>query len=145
MGEQTLGYCGLYCGGCPYFQGSLAGKPYEAESGETFLCEGCASGKTTPWCADCAIKLCAIAKGYRLCIECADNPCDKMRGFMNDPKYPYHLRVQEDMRRLKAIGLPAWEKEMAGRYKCGACGSTFNWFDKQCPVCGRQTTSSDCE
>jgi hypothetical protein len=139
MGEALLGYCGLYCGGCAFYQGTIAGKPFAGESGETFLCEGCASGKATPWCTDCGIKSCAIDKGFRTCIECADDPCEKMRGFMDQPKYPYHLEVQDNMMRLRDIGFEAWEEEMKRRYVCASCGASIDWFQKACPACGRAT------
>ena len=137
MTDRALGYCGLFCGGCGMYQSTRAGKPVSDESGNPLVCDGCNSSRLTPWCADCAIKNCARKKGYRDCIECPENPCEIMTGFMNDPKYPYHLAVQEDMRFLKKAGIDAFEQKITERYTCPSCGSMFDWFSLQCPTCGK--------
>ena len=136
MSDTLLGYCGLNCQGCGVYQATKAGEPLKDDSGSPMICEGCNSAKTTVWCTDCAIKNCARERTLRVCIDCRDNPCEKMTGFMNDPKYPYHLRVQDDMRRLKETGLEKWTADMKARYICPGCSSTYNWFETTCGKCG---------
>jgi hypothetical protein len=135
MSDMLLGYCGLYCGGCGVYQATVEGMPKEDDAGRPLLCKGCNSGVTTPWCTDCAIKTCARDKAIRHCSQCAENPCEKMTAFMQDPRYPYHLRVQDDMRSLEALGLAAWCKAMERRYTCETCGQRFDWFAGRCPSC----------
>ena len=138
MSDETLGYCGLYCGACKAFQATKAGNPLVDEaSGASLVCDGCNGSRLTPWCASCVIKDCARGKGLRICAECPENPCEKLSGFMNDPKYPYHRAVQDDMRFLKAHGLEAFERRITERYTCSSCGMLMSWFAKTCPNCGR--------
>lgn len=137
--DATLGYCGLYCGGCGAWQATQKGAPLLDDSGTPMLCDGCASDRLTGWCAVCTIKSCARGRGVRYCLECPENPCEMLTGFMNDPKYPYHQEVQGNMERLRAAGLATWTAEMRERYRCAGCGAEFNWFDAACPACGKQT------
>ncbi len=134
--DHLLGYCGLYCGGCRMYQDTQKHGKAELEPGNFVACGGCASEQTTPWCTDCAIKSCAREKDHRHCLLCADFPCDKMTGFMQDPKYPYHQDVPANMRRLVEIGFEDWCAEMEQRWHCKECGGQCNWFEKKCSQCG---------
>lgn len=136
MNNELLGYCGLYCGGCGIFQNTAKGIATKLDDGQDYNCKGCNSDTLTPWCGDCAIKNCSREKGLEYCLKCGEFPCDKMTGFMDDPKYPYHKEVPEAMKRLDEIGLEAWSKEREARYTCGSCGEKFNWFEKKCAHCG---------
>jgi len=137
MADEILGYCGLFCGGCGIYQATQAGSPLKDEAGNPLVCDGCNGARLTPWCGDCAIKNCARGKGFRVCGDCPENPCELITGFMNDPKYPYHLEVQDSMRYLKANGLEAWKKARSYRYDCPSCGSRFDWFATVCKKCGK--------
>jgi hypothetical protein len=136
VSDVLLGYCGLYCGGCGFYQGTVSGRPLKDNSGNPMICDGCNSGRTTPHCTDCEIKKCSRRKGIRYCLDCADNPCGIMKNFMNDPKYPYHLKVQDDMKRLKLLGLDKWSEEIKKRYVCSGCSVVINWFETECHNCG---------
>ena len=133
VGEEVLGYCGLYCGGCQAYQETTS----EAKAGAepTERCLGCASDVVAPWCRECAIRDCCKEKGLRYCLPCNEYPCDKLRAFTDDPRYPYHKAVHADMARLREIGLPAWLKEQSVRWICPSCGHRYHWFARQCPTC----------
>lgn len=135
MSDQTLGYCGLFCGGCGVYQSTQNGEQFELEPGVFMTCDGCNSNNTTPWCTNCDIKTCCRNRGIRYCLECPDFSCDKTDRFMNDEKYPYHSEVPQNMQILKEIGFEEWEKAMQQKYICKTCGKAFNWFDKACPTC----------
>ncbi|HEY5160258.1 MAG TPA: DUF3795 domain-containing protein [Gaiellaceae bacterium] len=75
--DETLGYCGLYCGGCGTFQATAAGGGIEYEPGSITTCRGCNSNELSIWCSDCEIKSCAREKGLRYWLECAGFPCEK--------------------------------------------------------------------
>ncbi len=137
MADTTLGYCGLFCGACGMYQATQAGKPVLSEEGAPLACDGCNSSRLTPWCADCAIKNCARGRGFRVCGQCPENPCEMLSGFMNDPKYPYHLAVEEDMRLLAEKGLPEFERLITERYTCRGCGTKVNWLSETCPSCNK--------
>lgn len=141
MHTDLLGYCGLYCGGCRVYQATQAGTPAHYEDGSPMVCTGCRSaGPVAIWCdTQCAIKTCCRDKGVENCLACADNPCEKMSGFMQDPAYPYHLEVQDNMKRLRDIGPEQWAQEMEARYHCKACAHAFNWFEHACSACGEPT------
>lgn len=134
--NDTLGYCGLYCGGCGVWQATQKGAPLKDDAGNPMLCDGCASGRVSSWCSQCALKDCARERGFRYCLECPDNPCDKLTGFMNDPAYPYHLKVQDFMKNLRERGLEDWTRHMEAHYKCAGCGGTVNFAESACTSCG---------
>jgi hypothetical protein len=134
--DEILGYCGLYCPGCSAYQATVAGGGIEYKPGSITTCRGCNSGEVSIWCADCEIKNCAREKGVRYCLRCADFPCEKSRGFMDDPRYPYHRDVPEMMARLNQVGLEKWAEEQSQRWICTSCGGGFDWFAKSCPGCG---------
>ncbi len=133
--EDVLGYCGLYCGGCQTYQETRTGAARDSQ-GKPTPCNGCASDVLAPWCAQCAIRDCARAKGYRYCLACPKNPCEKITTFMNDPRYPYHKDVQDWMVRLREVGTAAWLREQAARWVCRTCGSQYHWFARKCATCG---------
>lgn len=133
--DALLGYCGLYCGNCIYYQNTVKGVGTDRGDGVYEYCEGCNSGNATTWCTDCAIKKCGIEKSKRYCLECGEFPCGKMKDFMYDPKYKYHLDVTENMRKLKIMGLDAWCDAMDSKYICKSCGEKFNYMDEKCQKC----------
>jgi hypothetical protein len=134
--DEILGYCGLYCPGCGVYQATATGGGLEYEPGSVTTCRGCNSGEVSLWCSDCEIKLCAREKGVRYCLECGDFPCEKSRGFMDDPRFPYHKDVPEMMERLSQVGLEQWAEEQSRKWVCANCGGGFDWFAESCPGCG---------
>ena len=134
--DEILGYCGLYCPGCGAYQATATGAGVEYKPGSFTTCRGCNSAEVSIWCSDCEIKNCARKRGLRYCLECEEFPCEKARGFMDDPEYPYHKDVPELMTRLREVGLEAWADEQSRKWVCRSCGSDFDWFMKSCPGCG---------
>lgn len=68
------GYCGPFCGACPYMLNTKTGTGTEQ-------CYGCKSELPAGYCATC----CARSKGYEFCNECADlGACELMEKFIND-------------------------------------------------------------
>ena len=136
--DQLLGYCGLYCGNCLYYQNTALGKSTDPGDGTKVYCEGCGSDKASPWCTDCGIKKCGREKGMRFCLQCADYPCEMITGFIGDPMYPYHKEVHAAMKRLLETDLDTWSEEMDKKYTCGTCGRKFSYFDGKCPDCEKE-------
>jgi len=65
---NLLGPCGFYCGYClAYKNGVCLGCRYQAEKSET-------SGVVEEFCDTLA---CATKRGFSVCAECEDHPCDK--------------------------------------------------------------------
>ena len=59
-------YCGLLCNGCNYR--------------ESHGCKGCLALKGRPFWGECDVAACCRSKGYAHCGECADMPCDILKG-----------------------------------------------------------------
>lgn len=133
--DELLGYCGLYCGNCLYYQNTKKGIGTDPGDGKLVYCEGCNSKRATPWCTDCEIKKCCRKKRVRICLECADFPCAVIIRFIDDPKYPYHKDVHENMKRLLETDLNTWSFEMDEKYTCSICKRKFTYFDGRCPDC----------
>lgn len=136
MNDEILGYCGLYCGGCPVYQNSKKEKPMKDEKGKPMLCNGCNSSITTEWCTICSIKTCNRNKGHRYCLQCGENPCTIVNDFMNQSQYPYHKEVQGNMKVLEKHGLKIWIEMNEKKYHCSKCREQVNWFEKSCQKCG---------
>ncbi len=129
------GYCGLYCGACPDMLKTRAGKAADP-------CYGCKSEHPTGHCATCGIKACARSKGYEFCDECAElSACEKMRGFMIDPQWPYHQSVLKNMEAIRRGGLATWLEAQDKRWRCANCGASHSWWDETCPQCGQAVAS----
>jgi len=65
---NLLGPCGFYCGYClAYKNGVCLGCRYQAEKSET-------SGIVEEFCNTLA---CATKRGFAVCADCEDHPCDK--------------------------------------------------------------------
>jgi hypothetical protein len=136
MHDKLLGYCGLYCGGCRIYQETQKGNQVKIDDNLYVTCQGCNSEQLTPWCSDCGIKNCSREKGVRYCLECGEFPCEQVTYFMEDPRYPYHLEVTENMRHLQTVGLEEWTRAMKETYTCKACRQQTHWLEQECSNCG---------
>jgi hypothetical protein len=141
MKDILVGYCGLFCGGCPDFQ-NTKNKLMKDKNNIEIVCKGCKSEKTTEWCTICNIKKCCKEKGFSYCLECKLNPCEKLSEFMNQEQYPYHKEVQENMKKLRELGLDKWVMYNEEKYICSNCGCDVNWFEKKCSRCGQDLARS---
>ena len=91
-------YCGLDCGDCEAYiatqKNDRAGLEAAAKkwteqfgaqniSAEMCICDGCSSGKrtSTAHAANCALRLCASARGVTTCAHCRDYGCVTLQGF----------------------------------------------------------------
>ncbi|UCE26796.1 MAG: DUF3795 domain-containing protein [Candidatus Coatesbacteria bacterium] len=142
-------YCGLYCGACPVLVANQRGTVDElAEKREMdaadLVCAGCKSGTRKAPRADCEFALCALEKGVESCVECDEYPCENLIGFRDDER-AHHSVVTRNLDRLGEVGLEAWLAEQDERWKCGACGTRFTWYDEKCPDCGAETYDSRAE
>jgi hypothetical protein len=134
------GYCGLYCGACPFL---LATEQRTTEAldlnkemkSEEVVCYGCKSEQPAPHCAVCNIKQCARDKGYEFCFECSELPCEFMTGFIEDERYPYHLGVMKNLNFIRENGLEVWLKAQEPRWRCPECNTKFAWQDEYCANC----------
>ncbi len=136
MNEALVGYCGLYCGGCPEFQKTQAGNPSVGEDGKPIPCDGCKSGRVTAWCTECEIKKCNRRKGLSFCSECGEYPCDILSDFMHMEKYVYHMEITEDFEQMKTTGIETWYQKKEQEYYCNSCNHLNNWFEQECTGCG---------
>jgi hypothetical protein len=94
MVPELVAFCGFDCSNCPAYivtqSGDVEEKKRLAEkwtkatgkkmAPEDIFCDGCnAGGRLVAYCAECAIRTCAIAKAYPTCAHCPDMPtCDKI-------------------------------------------------------------------
>lgn len=85
MVEDIIAACGFDCSECPAYK-ATRGDTKEQErvaekwskavkkkvTAEEILCDGCRvpDGRLVAFCAECGIRLCALAKGYPTCAHC---------------------------------------------------------------------------
>ncbi|MBL8967127.1 MAG: DUF3795 domain-containing protein [Spirochaetaceae bacterium] len=109
--ETKLAVCGLDCALCPAFVATKAndlaaltalaeqwGRQFNiSATPEQIRCHGCDArdGVQIGHCAECAMRLCALGRGFTTCAECGEFGCDKTAGFFKD--------VPEAKARLEAL------------------------------------------
>ena len=91
-------YCGLDCGECEAYIATqkndrdgleVAARKWAQQFGaqnisaDMCICDGCPSGKrtSTAHAVNCAIRLCASARGVTTCAHCRDYGCETLKGF----------------------------------------------------------------
>jgi hypothetical protein len=136
------GYCGLYCGTCPFLLATDQGTVKELAQKkdmkpEDVVCYGCKSEQPASHCTNCGIKQCAREKGFEFCFECNELPCSMMTGFIEDQRYPYHLGVMKNLTVIRQNGVEVWLKVQDARWRCPECHTKFAWQDEECNVCGK--------
>lgn len=78
------------------------------------ICPGCKAEASThkPGTDRCKIRECCFHKGYDLCSECADFPCDTLR---NNPGV-VRFHCIENLQEIKEKGLKEWIDHQWKRY-----------------------------
>ena len=136
MKDSLMGYCGLYCGGCLFYQKTQEEDPVIAKDGSVRACDGCKSNRTTRWCTKCEIKACNRNKKTEICIDCKEYPCKMIDDFINDGRDKYHLEIPNDMEEIRRIGMTEWIKKKDNEYYCRTCNTRNNWLNSRCQKCG---------
>ncbi len=149
MNVRRDSYCGLDCGACPV---GLANELDDSEGLQKMAiewelkpselrCGGCKGDITVPFCARCAMRVCAVSKGHEFCFQCTDYPCEALSAFKNDAA-PHHSAVFRNLERIRETGIDAWLKHEAGRWSCPSCGRRFSWYEETCSACGAALESA---
>ena len=130
--KRYVSFCGSYCHTCDWFTGRIrktfqsaldaveqygfgkllegkadrenlmAGLQVLAQSG---ICSGCkAEIAQTPKEDRCQIRQCCFSKGFDLCNQCGDFPCDTLK---NNPGV-IKFGCIENLKKIKETGLNAW-------------------------------------
>ena len=91
--DKIIAYCGLNCSECPAYIATQSGDPAALEkvaaqwreafnmpdlTAESVICDGCLqtnAGRLSGYCATCAIRACAVERGFLTCAECDIFPC----------------------------------------------------------------------
>lgn len=90
--QDLIAPCGLYCGECSALQDGS--------------CGGCISrkGLCLKYTKICKIYDCCIkGKGLRVCCECKEFPCEKLKAFFDTPAW--YNNVVGNLKQVKRIGL----------------------------------------
>jgi len=130
--KRYVSFCGSYCKRCPWFTGELrhiyreasfAFQEYGLErrikgevNVEEFrrgldilkdlgICSGCKLEiKERPEDDRCKIRQCAYRKGYDLCSDCPDFPCETLKSHPGVIKF----KCIENLKEIKEIGIERW-------------------------------------
>jgi hypothetical protein len=96
--DSIIAYCGLVCSDCPAYLATQAEDWAALErmavqareeygvpdaTAESVLCDGCLgdSGHKCGYCAECAIRACALMREVVNCAHCNDYACEKLTSF----------------------------------------------------------------
>jgi len=129
MKYDLVASCSDYCGGCGQYNGlisetamqlkefaGLYGFEFRSEGAfdfkqfmkglEWFIdnakCLGCHRGGGPPWCE---VRKCCSEKGLRICFECEEFPCAKIKEYGDTD-------TMDRFRRFKEIGFERWVEEL---------------------------------
>lgn len=98
---DLLSYCGLYCGNCRGYKGSipLVGK-----------CLGCRAGGGPP---QCAIRECCQEKGYHNCAKCDTlDECNLFDGFIHKvARVIFGSDKRGNLRQIRELGVEAFVQD----------------------------------
>jgi hypothetical protein len=72
-------------------------------------CPGCRHGGGPAWCE---VKQCCAAKGWRICFECEEFPCNRTKD-VSDPD------TMDRYERFKKIGFEKWVEEQTQKVREG--------------------------
>ncbi|MFR9216129.1 MAG: DUF3795 domain-containing protein [Ruthenibacterium sp.] len=87
MAQPHIAYCGFNCAACPVFHAAARGSGAQRQlalrysaPGHPLLpgqmdCAGCRSDTPAVFCAGCAMRACAGARGLAHCAACGEYPC----------------------------------------------------------------------
>jgi hypothetical protein len=137
MGKYDLvAPCGDYCGGCGQYNGlivetarqmrefaDLYGFEFRAEWAfdfeqfekglewfvENAKCAGCRQGGGPP---GCEVRKCCFENGLRICFECEEFPCSKIKEYA-DPD------TVDRYKRFKEVGFEKWVEEQTQKAREG--------------------------
>jgi hypothetical protein len=117
-----LGYCGINCGECAAYKGTVntdaallekaAGSYWNGAYGvQEWVCLGCTpadQGFLAKYCATCKIRGCAIEKQVQNCAACADyETCQQLEDFVRGESEALAQRLNWLRARFKALGSDA--------------------------------------
>ena len=141
INKNLLGCCGIYCGACFAYRGTIRQKAVELReilNEEKFRkivtalgwmgdysefskflshlkslkCEGCGAGGGNPWCS---IRKCCQKKGFTSCAECNELPCEKLEWITKR----YSKWNLKNLEKVKEIGIKKWLKEQKENVETG--------------------------
>lgn len=149
MESRYDSYCGIYCGACDTLAANENGKLWKLardwnRSPEDLRCHGCKSDVRSIYCANCAMRACAVEKDVEFCFECGEYPCEKLASFRAD-ECPHHTVVIENLETIRNVGVDMWLEAQAERWKCPSCGTRFTWYDKRCKQCDAELYNCEAE
>ena len=143
MDKKYAAVCGLYCGACSLFIGTMEDperlKCLAARFGvseEAAKCYGCRSDKRFPHCDNCKMSACAAERGIDFCSECEEYPCRHLKEFQSER--PHRIELWDDLERIKAVGHEQWLQEIRERYTCPSCKTINSAYDLKCRKCGAE-------
>ena len=111
--NKIIAYCGLVCSDCEAYiatqandlaaLGRMAARAREEfdmpdATAESAMCDGClgSEGRKIGYCAQCAVRACAVEQGVVNCAHCADYACEKLEGFFGHA--PHAQSTLEEIR-----------------------------------------------
>jgi hypothetical protein len=141
ISQELVSPCGLYCGVCGIYRASetddqqLKEKLAKAygDTPDKINCRGCRSDSVYWYCRVCAVKSCAVGKGYIGCHQCADFPCDKIENF---PVPEGKKNILRAIPKWKELGTEEFIKAEEKLFTCANCGTPLFRGARKCRQCG---------
>lgn len=132
---ELVAPCGMNCGVCKAYLAYSRGVP--KERGKTTHCSGCVPRQ----------KKCYIKRGceqlskskIRFCFECERMPCKNLNRLDSRYRTRYGMSMVENLKEIKAKGMPAFLRTQEARFACPKCGDVLSVHDGKCYACGRST------
>ena len=125
--------CGINCMVC--YKHCYSKKP----------CIGCLSGDLgkPEHCRKCRIKECIKAKDVAYCYQCGEFPCKQIKYLEKSYMTRYGVSLIKNSITVKDIGMEAFMKKEAERWRCPHCGGIISLHDAKCSECNKKDLLHD--
>jgi hypothetical protein len=128
---ELLAPCGMNCAVCKAYLAYRCGVP--RKRGSVTHCSGC-----IPRGKNCFIKRACkkLSKGeVRFCYECSDLPCENVDRVARRYLARYGFDFVGNLREVEQLGVEAFLRGQAERFRCPVCGDVVSVHDGKCYAC----------
>lgn len=142
MNETLIGACGIFCRACDHYfantkEGAhLAHKSKIRKRVLAHPCMGCRAeneNEICVYCVSCEVRLCSLEQNVRLCTECSQYPCDRLKKFHTG--LAHKREAVQALEENKGCTLKQWYALAEKRWTCPFCGHKYSYYEKSCVQC----------
>jgi hypothetical protein len=134
---ELIAPCGMNCGVCKAYNAYIHNVP--KQRGKVTHCTGCLLRAKNCYIKRGCKKL--SAHKIKICSLCDTLPCKHLAHLDKRYRERYGMSMVENLKELKNVGMEAFLRNQAEKYRCSLCGGVVSVHDKKCYSCGKTQKS----